>query len=385
MRSAILMTKQLSPGDDFHVSRHLKIAWMVLSALILSACGSPRGPMTDFIKQHTQCQSLDYGNPQWSPDGALIYYNVFVTNSVDLHVMTSAGGNDKLLASNANTALLSPDGSMVLFDRPNPSSLQAYDEYLLDLKTLKVRPLNIIGAHPSWSPDSQWFVYSTPMNAISALYKLNVAAGHVTRLTDGLYFDDQPLWSPGLNGAGDDQRIAFMSDRDGDRNAFYLLNADDANIISVAAPQSLACIAPSIDRGYRPLAWRPDGQALAIWHACDWNVTLHVVTIDGKEIADLSALGSDIQAAQWSPDGKHILYSGGNPKTGGLSVVSADGSGTVLLQSKAVDGRWSPDGKRIVFVGMDSAGLPEIFTVNPDGTGLLQITDNPGNGHICLH
>jgi Tol biopolymer transport system component len=66
-------------------------------------------------------------------------------------------------------------------------------------------------------------------------------------------------------------------------------------------------------------------------------------------------------------------------------MADADGSHVRILQANAREPRWSPDGTQIVFVGRDHAGLDEIFTIKLDGSGLTQLTQNPGAGRICLH
>src|SRR5215472_732453 len=62
-----------------------------------------------------------------------------------------------------------------------------------------------------------------------------------------------------------------------------------------------------------------------------------------------------------------------------LFISAADGSGEhPLLASQDVDydAVWAPDGKSIVFTS-DRNGSADLFRVNPDGTGLTQLTTDP--------
>ena len=66
-------------------------------------------------------------------------------------------------------------------------------------------------------------------------------------------------------------------------------------------------------------------------------------------------------------DGDHEIY-----------VMNADGSGVVQLTDNAIsDGWpvWSPDGSRIAFRS-DRDGDFEIYVMNADGSGVVQLTDN---------
>ena len=83
----------------------------------------------------------------------------------------------------------------------------------------------------------------------------------------------------------------------------------------------------------------------------------------------------------WSPDGKQLVYEDHdiyNFDVVGIAVMNSDGSNAHLIVPSDScfkrSPRWSPDGTRIAFQGCDGLGNTNIFLVNPDGSGRLQVT-----------
>jgi Tol biopolymer transport system component len=94
------------------------------------------------------------------------------------------------------------------------------------------------------------------------------------------------------------------------------------------------------------------------------------------------------RGVQWSPDGRRLVFIRTNyaaQPTGrqAIFVVNADGRGLHRLtpwDMDAGDGPdWAPDGSRILFRSPDHDDFlhSQLYTVRPDGTGLEQITHVP--------
>src|SRR5437867_8300788 len=84
--------------------------------------------------------------------------------------------------------------------------------------------------------------------------------------------------------------------------------------------------------------------------------------------------------AHWSPDGTQIISELHDLR---LFVVRIDGTGltpiklqTGTQQYSAFEPNWSPDGTRIIFC-MFLNGQEEIYTANPDGSDVVQVTNTP--------
>ena len=80
------------------------------------------------------------------------------------------------------------------------------------------------------------------------IYTINPDSTGRVRLTDHPATDWVPAWSP------DGSKIAFRTDRDGDRE-IYLMNADGSDKVNLTND-------PAFD-GLNPGAWSPDGSKIA--------------------------------------------------------------------------------------------------------------------------
>ena len=149
----------------------------------------------------------------------------------------------------------------------------------------------------------------------------------------------------------------------------------------------------------------PDGTRVAYWQTDDWKAVgggaesaadLWVVDVDGENAVNVTpdllvAPWPGFPAGAWSPDGSAIAFTA--DKDAGMYVVPADGSAPPRVLDTGFLGllsapAWSPDGSSIAFVGHERLadglfGVPKVFVIRPDGSGLEQVTDaarGEGNG-----
>lgn len=121
---------------------------------------------------------------------------------------------------------------------------------------------------------------------------------------------------------------------------------------------------------------------------------IYVMNSDGSNQRKLTSDPGDDTRPDWSPNGRQIVFLTARDGQQGLFVMSADGSGQRRLSPKAVTNdpgsaietddwpQWTSNlrlngGNSIVFASV-RAGGPEIFVIQPDGTGLVQLTSSPG-------
>lgn len=185
---------------------------------------------------------------------------------------------------------------------------------------------------PAAAPTGR-ILFLGPQGSHRGAFGLDVVTGDVTALTGGDVSVLWAAWSP------DGSRLAYIQEEPGPRYAVVVADADGS----------------------------------------------HPVTIHEEE--DASLPGPDVIDLSWSPDGDRIAYSGRAPGHGRtILIVNADGSGQpVVLDGLWVSVSWSPDAERLLVLGFPEAGAHQgqfdLYTIRPDGTDPVQLTDDAGVEH----
>ena len=286
----------------------------------------------------------------WSPDGSQLYYeadladdnsgfHLFVSN-VDGMGFTNLSGDLPLPPDDSQEFWrLSPDGSMIAFQDDGPSNypkdMAAAGLYVMRSDGLDATRIAKYGAYQSWAPDSSRLVYVGGEDG--DLFSANTDGSGVVQLTRSPdVLEWWPLWSP------DGSHILYRVDNyQGTETQLFVIDADGSN---------------------------------------------------ARAITDLSK--STISEVAWSPDGSSVVFqvTDDSGRDDYLAIANVDGSGTRVLaempgwESGAV---WAPDGTVIAFTATPAGGDPEygprdVYTIYPDGSGLLRLTTGGAASHAPL-
>ncbi|MFN2222622.1 MAG: hypothetical protein ACK2UH_08730, partial [Candidatus Promineifilaceae bacterium] len=181
----------------------------------------------------------------------------------------------------------------------------------------------------------------------------------------------QPPTLPELPGL-----IAFTSDRDGSQEIYASID-----LTGVSVSRLTASIADDTQA-----AWSPDGARIAFVSNRDGNPEIYVMNADGGNLTRLTDNPADDLHPSWSPDGDLIAFSSDRDGNFNIYVMGLNGSRQRQLTNDVAADRepfWFRGSEGLfnstdyILFTTDRDGNQEIYRMNPDGSGLLNLTDNP--------
>ena len=317
--------------------------------------------------------------------------------------LVAIGPGPTVLAKGTRAPRLRP-AVVFVSTRDNPSGTlsDSSEIYLMDADHSHVRRLtsNAYGdGLPAISPDGTRIVFDSnrlraegqPLNT-QHLFLMQIDGSGQVPLTWG----SSATWSP------DGTRIAFHASAGGGAPPIRIepgAPAPDSDIFVMnvndwlkhgAKPRNLTNTPGLIEDD---ADWSPDGRSIVYTRRTatstgsnqvnDPSTELFVMRPDGHGgPVRLTNNTEEERAPMWSPDSKRLVFVA---RRGGtdleLCVANADGTGQRQLTDNSVGDltpSWSLDGKTIMFHRILSPGRYQLFVIGADGTGEVQITDTPG-------
>jgi len=263
--------------------------------------------------------------PAWSHDGTKIAFNNWSGGRSDIYVMNADGSNQIQLTSfpteyfSNTTPSWSPDDTKIAFMSDRDGNDEVYVMNADGSNPIRLTNEPQPDFDPDWSPDGTKIVFGSFRNRIYEIFVMNADGSNQHRLTvDDVKYgvqDGSPTWSP------DGTKVLFTSDRDGERDAVYVMDANGTNPIRLSTPL-FGDTAPH---------WSPDGARIVYTSfRGEGYHEIYVMNADGSNQTPLTNDWAEDYDADWQrvPQALNIstrmrVGTGDNVLIGGFIITGA--------------------------------------------------------------
>ena len=395
------------------------IVAVAIAFVVVLSNRSPESSMLRSVASLTSFAGRE-ATASWSPDGSFFAYSHSLAGSMDIFVMSSAGGtplhivnspgddiSPRWAPNNAYTAFISGRGpsatASVYLVPPLGGTVRKLAETGIPCVEWLADAFRALGATP-WSQDCNSLLFSRLSSAGSiAVWQVDLASGHEEQLTH------PPAGSSDLGASWSPDGAWILFCRREERGSLWIMAARGDE------PEPL--LRDQFDY-YQP-AWTPDGHGIVfgsnrsgsrnLWQfdirtRRSWQLTtgpgqdqdpvvassgaiaytqfnhqtdLYLLSIESGAEERLTANTKDNFAARFSPNGRRIAFH--SDRGGNLDIWSLDrdtGEQRRLTDHPATDvyPDWSPDGSSLVFVSNRNGDF-HLWVVDSDGGQAHRVSD----------
>ena len=292
----------------------------------------------------------------WSPDGTQIAFHRISGSESGLYSVPALGGPEKMLKATGlpriyfPTISWSPDGRSIAFSDLLPgedrTGLFLFSTATGDTERIP-NPSNCISqGQPAFSHRGDYLAYWCLNGKESVLYSLPVSGGKANVVS---VFQDFPT---GLTWSANDTKLIFSLFA----GHFGEVTVADGSVKMLALAERAQL--PAVSARGDKLAFNSYSDTPNIWHK-----DLAHPEAPPVELVPSSRSQFD---AQYSPNGKRVVFASFRSGVHGVWVSDEDGSNLVQISNPAQPSgspQWSPDGNKIVF-DSQSRGHWEVYVAD---------------------
>jgi eukaryotic-like serine/threonine-protein kinase len=335
----------------------------------------------------TKDAAVDW-NPVWSADGKYLYFASDRSGSMNLWrvaIDEKSGiveGKPEAVTIPSNYSQLfnfSHDGNgFVYVQTVNHSNILKIDfnptSEKIGEKSVQITSGSKITTNPNISPDGGSLIFDAIGEKQEDLFVSNANGSGVRQLTNDIYKDRAPIWSP------DGKRLAFFTDSTGKYEG-YVINADGGNRVRITQfPEGRWANLP---------LWSPDGKHLMFNTASGYPVIYDPDKDWTQQTPQFLPDEGDpkrwFMAVSWSPDGRKIIgYSRltGNLLQSSIRTYDCETKKYEEVSDFGIRPAWLADSRRVIFYNRGELYLldtktrksKEIYSVAPNRIQAISVS-----------
>lgn len=204
------------------------------------------------------------------------------------------------------------------------------------------RLIRMQGTTFSWAPDGVRIAFVEA----GAIHVLDTGSGAIEALAGSRGVENQPVWSP------DGNWIAYRDDSANEDKGLWLMHADGSERHRISGAISGAP------------AWSPDSTLLAFGALGNGTASeLHVVSVDGTALRNLTAGEGGGSSPVFSPDGRRLAFTADGDTLAVAEVASSEIRRFPAV-GKIASPSWAPNSRSILVQHIDGEATA-IRTVDP--------------------
>ena len=336
---------------------------------------------------------------------SLLIVLTFLSTIILAQTKTNWSPEQCLKMKNISAVVPSPDGSKVLYTVREAVMTDDRSEYVNQVFLCNADGSNTIqltkgdknSANPKWSPDGKWIAFTSSRDGKNNLYILPVGGGEAEKVTDVKSGVGSYDWSH------DGNMIAFvMTDAAADKeeknkkskNDWYFMDEEvKQNRLFVLWLNKKDTAGKRIQKqitkenyNINAFDWSPNGKTIAYSHgkSPEQNDNVYsdisMIDIESGTIKSIAATGAGESNPLFSPDGKMIAYYSSTdpvdwsgPRHAKMYSI-ADGKSWKLKATPDENGSitgWTADGKSILWAEANKT-LSSIYVLSADGKSIAE-------------
>ncbi len=357
---------------------------LILSMVSIGHAGeSFPGPSLDILLRINSVAA----SPQWYPDGSRIVFSsglnpggmvcVHPDGGFPQRLPFDLGGTGHFLMP--NLPAVSPDGRWIAYFSNKNGSPELWAWSIEDGRDICLTRLGGRINAFSWSPDSRWIAFSGDVYGDYDVWKISIPDGEAVRLTRENVYEVYPTWTP------DSRHILFVRmDESWIDHEIVVISAEGENPRVILSDENFFDYYSGGKFGYPRVS--PDGKLVFFRSYRSGWINYWLVPFEGGEPRPLSRENADQSEAEWSPDGRSIVYTSNHNGTVNLCVASvSSGKSDVWVAPKTgvcSSPRWSPDGKRISYLLQTPTRPGDVYIVDKKNRSHRRLTESMPSGNL---